>query len=251
MGSCVTTPLESTKDAEQRGQPLAQATTFTIAAFSGERFTVDMPADEGSAVSTIRDLKLGLIEHCNGEVTVPGIKLFKGGEEEQLPNHLPLSSEGLIGDIFVVFVDAEDELAREDMIEQWGFPPEHLELLHEFYTTPRQPPVKLITGQTEPFVKPSWKSEHRKWSAKASKLSTELRGKKLVAWTKLWEADCTDASEQRYLKARPNEEIKCKIVYNHRDKSSTCIIQYQIGVDCPKVSGVGLGNISQVSACDL
>jgi len=132
----------------------------------------------------------------------------------------------------------EEMVARKSMEHDWGFSPNHLSLLEEFYAAhPECPATKWLKPAER-----TWESDRAFWANKIKKKEETLAVQDHLMWTNTFSATCTDASEPRYLKAKPGEKIKCAINYTHKETKTTCIIQFQIAIDFEHP----VANISQI-----
>jgi len=140
-----------------------------------------------------------------------------------------------------------------ELLEALGFPEEHLTLLQEFLSKP-----ECINKWLEVGPNPNEDGTERMpltWEAHESYWRENLEGKAkhlsdknpaLLQWVRQWEASCTDASQQRYLKAVPGELISCALDYINQETKSTCIIQFQVAIDFYDVGKGNRGDISEI-----
>jgi len=142
---------------------------------------------------------------------------------------------------------------KSELLYALGFPDEHLSLLEEFLSKPECVNKWLEVGpnpnkdgtQRMPLTFEGHESYwHEKLESHAKHLFEGNRA--LLQWARRWEAVCTDASQQRYLKAEPGERILCVLEYINQETKSTCIIQYQVAIDFHNVAAGNRGDVSQI-----
>jgi hypothetical protein len=121
---------------------------------------------------------------------------------------------------------AEEMRSREDLCSRFGFSESHLDLLRQFYLGREDASFQWFDPTTT-----TWNKELSFWQATIEGFRTRQKDGSLVQWIKGFRAECTNASDQRYLKTRPSEKMEFEIVYTHRETTSTCIIQLQIAID--------------------
>jgi hypothetical protein len=122
----------------------------------------------------------------------------------------------------------QDELeAQEKLCDTYGFSRSHLDLLNEFYHDKADANCQWYDPSST-FWKTEWDSWHRKVTSVLAQLQT-------LNWTSLVHGfravTATDASEQRYLKVLPGEEMTFEIIFSHKRGDNAWICQFQIGID--------------------
>eukprot|EP00547_Thalassionema_nitzschioides_P004741 CAMPEP_0194224666 /NCGR_PEP_ID=MMETSP0156-20130528/37989_1 /TAXON_ID=33649 /ORGANISM="Thalassionema nitzschioides, Strain L26-B" /LENGTH=267 /DNA_ID=CAMNT_0038956341 /DNA_START=38 /DNA_END=841 /DNA_ORIENTATION=- len=132
---------------------------------------------------------------------------------------------------------ARELLAAKQLVNQYGFSPQHMTLLREY-----------LSKQVQDEEGLSWAEQKTFWNDRVQQYHDQIQNNPLrsLRWIKAWSADCTDASQQRSLVALPNETISCKVDYVNSHLRDTCIIQLQIGIDYYRIPEGNRGDVSQV-----
>jgi len=134
--------------------------------------------------------------------------------------------------------DFTHQFEAPGVLGDYGFSGKHLNLVKEFYSAHSQ--ESPLGHCWDAHVK-HWKDKVTAWHDHEATKSRDA-----IYWPQGWRAKCTDASEQRCLKAKPNERIECELLYVLSCISNSCIIQYQVGIDFFKIEQNNRGDISQI-----